>query len=490
MKANLLPVLLALVAACTDITGPSGPAGPGRPAHYPAGVEIVGPRAYNLLVGEALTYRAFAYWLEDNCPPDPFAPCWIPDSKVPLDSPVTWGINGAAASVVGGIVTAREPGRVTITATAAGFTDTVDVIVASRFLGLGAVAAGAGRSCALTTGGQPFCWGNGPCFWLCALASSPAATGLVPEAVPSAPVLRQLAAGGGVECGVTSAGAGVCWGSGPLGVSGTSYSTTPVTIAGGHAWERLAVGSGIPFMSGTFACGLRADSTAWCWGDNRDGQLGRDTVPDTCDAGGPYPCAREPVAVQGGARFVALTAGGAHTCGVTASGTALCWGNNDRGQLGDGSTNTRATPAPVVGGLTFTAIAAGVTHTCGVSGTSVYCWGANDMRQLGRATSDTVAHPSPLLVPAVSGVARLAAGDRTCGLTVGGQLGCWGAGAPPATIALPATVTDVAVGVGHACAVTTDGRARCWGRNGAGQLGAWTTSPESLVPLAVAGPVP
>ena len=483
--ALLLP--LVLLAGC-DL-GVVGPGDPNPRPPDPAGMTIVGPRAYNLLVGDTLTYRAFAYWLRDPCT-DPFAPCWFPLQRVPLDSPVTWAVSGAAASVAAGLVTARTPGTATVRATAAGFTDTVRVTVVSRFQTLSAVAAGAGRTCSLTPSGQPYCWGGGSCFVFCDY--TPDAAGLLPAAVPSAPPLTQLAAGAGVACGVTSTGAGLCWGSGPLGVSGTRYSPTPVTIAGGHAWQRLAVGTGIPFVFSVseFTCGLRTDSTAWCWGANGEGQLGRDTVPNTCFAGYAYPCAFEPVAVQAGTRFVALTTGGAHACGLTASGTALCWGANGRGQLGDGTTTSRAAPAPVGGGLTLSALAAGIEHTCGIAGTNVYCLGTNQAFQLGGPAPDTLPHPDPVLVPAVTAATRLAAGDRTCALIVGGQVRCWGATPTPVTLAVPAPVTDLAVGVGHACVTTADGRARCWGYNGAGQLGAWTPTGSSAIPVAVAGPVP
>ena len=86
--------------------------------------------------------------------------------------------------------------------------------------------------------------------------------------------------------------------------------------------------------------------------------------------------------------LVSLAAGGAHTCGLTAAGAAYCWGSNANGQLGNGTIGGTSVPAgPVSGGLTFVALSAGGAHTCGVtSNGAIYCWGSNSSGQLGDGT--------------------------------------------------------------------------------------------------------
>src|SRR5437879_1989855 len=87
-----------------------------------------------------------------------------------------------------------------------------------------------------------------------------------------------------------------------------------------------------------------------------------------------------PVPVAGDLTFALLSAGGLHTCGVTSGGAAHCWGNNANGELGigSGSPNLSPTPLPVIGGLTFTALSVGYYHTCGVTASgAAYCWGWN-----------------------------------------------------------------------------------------------------------------
>jgi hypothetical protein len=101
------------------------------------------------------------------------------------------------------------------------------------------------------------------------------------------------------------------------------------------------------------------------------------------------------VAVTGS--FVAITAGLRHTCALTATGTASCWGANTFGQLGDGSTTTRTSPTAVAGGLSFAYLKAGDLSTCGVTSTGVaYCWGDNENGQLGDGT--TTNSPVPVKV--------------------------------------------------------------------------------------------
>jgi alpha-tubulin suppressor-like RCC1 family protein len=85
---------------------------------------------------------------------------------------------------------------------------------------------------------------------------------------------------------------------------------------------------------------------------------------------------------------VSLAAGGAHTCGLTAAGAAYCWGSNSNGQLGNGTIGgMNIAGAPVSGGITFVSLSAGGAHTCGVTPDgAIYCWGANASGQLGDGT--------------------------------------------------------------------------------------------------------
>src|SRR5438309_2214393 len=115
-----------------------------------------------------------------------------------------------------------------------------------------------------------------------------------------------------------------------------------------------------------------------------------------------------PTAVAGGLTFAALSAGDGASCGLTLTGAAYCWGFNSSGQLGDGTTTDRLTPTPVAGGLTFAAISAGnnnaTGHTCGVTASgAAYCWGSNFGGQLGDGTTT-----DRLIARAVAGGSRIA----------------------------------------------------------------------------------
>jgi hypothetical protein len=159
-----------------------------------------------------------------------------------------------------------------------------------------------------------------------------------------------------------------------------------------------------------------------------------------------------PTAVTGDLTFRSVSAGLAHTCGVTLAGAAYCWGSNGEGRLGDGTEIDRTSPTPVVGELTFQLVGAGALHTCGLSTESTaYCWGWNFTGSLGESPRELRSSAVP--VP-VTGDLRFET------LEVGGN---------------------------HACGRTADDTWYCWGANVFGQLGIGTLTVGSYIPVPIFG---
>lgn len=194
-----------------------------------------------------------------------------------------------------------------------------------------------------------------------------------------------------------------------------------------------------------------------------------------------------------------VAAGARHSCSLDAQGRALCWGNNEDGQLGDGGFQSHTTPAAVSGTLTFAYLAAGNSHTCGATRDGeAYCWGGNSSGQLGDGTTSPRSEPVRVAGSASFRIIRTGS-QHSCGVTTNGRVQCWGAGnrgqlgngsagllTIPTTVPLSGPAGAVAVGQQHSCAITTDGKAYCWGRNDNGQLGDGSLT-DRRSPVEVAG---
>lgn len=298
--------------------------------------------------------------------------------------------------------------------------------------------------------------------------AGPGDTGSAPASV----IARDRSIGGASVCAITG-GSVTCRGANDRGQR----------LVGGISGAS-AVAAGL-----FHGCALDAAGLARCWGANESGQLGDGS---TTDRAAPVPVATD-------LRFGSIAAGLAQTCAVAAGGQAVCWGANLGGQLGDGTRNDRALPDAVAESPDLSRVVAGWNHTCGITGDGVaYCWGLNRDGAVGDGTRLDRLAPTRVL----DGVTDLAAGSaHTCAVRQGEAL-CWGsngagqigdgttqANASPTPVGdLPGTVTAVAAGAAHSCALLGDGSVHCWGQNLYGQLGNGSTAPSST-PRAVAGDV-
>lgn len=351
------------------------------------------------------------------------------------------------------------------------------------------VAAGGATTCQVLADARAACWGDNRSGQFGA-GSADSLGGLGTVAIDSA--LAVISMGSGHGCGLTRAGRAWCWGAGvngQLGNGQTAASRVPVAVPGGP-FGAIAVGA-------LHSCALDARGAAWCWGTNRDGELGNRS--STASA---VPMA---VAMPPGVAFASLTAGGSHTCGLTAAGVAWCWGANWSGQLGNGGTGGANQPVAVQGGATFRLVAAGLSHNCGVTGRgSALCWGGNGFGQLGSgAGGGQASRPTP--VSGLSGtLTGIEAGDmHTCVLTSDNATWCWGAGRAgqlgngqfadsprPVLVIGGHDFRALSLGAQHSCGTTADAVTWCWGDNAAGQAGSLAGSGiAAATPVALRAPL-
>jgi alpha-tubulin suppressor-like RCC1 family protein len=392
--------------------------------------------------------------------------------------PVTWqSSNGLVATVsTSGLVHGLAPGSATITATAEGQSGSAAIGVTLRF---STVSAGTDFSCGVTPVGTAYCWGRNAGG---TLGNGAAGNRTEPVAVtlPAGVRFDSVSAGQDHACGLARDGTLFCWGSngsGQLGTGDQASRSTPAEVIA--PLGTLSVRYTNVSAGAQFTCGRATTDLVYCWGLNFDGQLGN------AENAGLNSANPRPLEALGGP-YEVVSAFRGHACALTDDGFAVCWGDNTSGQLGRGGSAGPGdfNPAQVSGSRQFAAIAAGDGHTCAVAllDDTAWCWGSNANGQLGTtlgggATLSTF----PVTASGGRGFRSIAAGQAlSCAVTPSGSGFCWGSNAsgqmgigsdvaqpsPPQPRAVSGGLVfrSIDAGTAHACGVTTDNRAYCWGR--------------------------
>ncbi|MFO0602317.1 MAG: hypothetical protein U0324_04035 [Polyangiales bacterium] len=337
-------------------------------------------------------------------------------------------------------------------------------------------------ACVRTRARTVSCWGAG-------FGSRPASI----AAVTDATLVR--VSGQGTVCVRRVSGAVHCLANGVGALTGAGTNRASLTAYGAPVFGLAAppncvgVGCEAPVALGpNGGCAVREGGRLACWGDNFYGQLGEPA------ASGQFYVSPKELDAPGDVADV--SPGGTHTCALSTTGQVRCWGSNESGQLGDGSTASTHLPVAVAGLVDAVSVRAGAAFACAIRrGGAVVCWGNNAYGQLGdgsltrRLTPVAAGYDAPLL----DATALAASFNHACAVRAGGAVVCWGQNGygeigdgSTTDRRLPAAVRDIGgagalVGVtqvsassAHTCAVR-GGAVVCWGRNHVGQLGDGTT---------------
>ena len=302
----------------------------------------------------------------------------------------------------------------------------------------------------------------------------------------------QVSGGGAHSLGVTDDGIAYAWGNnneGQLG-DGTRFNankSSPVTVLGGITnWRQVSGGT-------IHSLGLTDDGIAYAWGNGSFGRLGR----------GHTLARSSPVSVVGGiTNWRQVSAGGAHSLGLTDDGIAYAWGAGISGRLGDGTTISRSSPVTVIGNITnWSQVSAGGGHSLGLTDDGIaYVWGAGYFGQLGDGT--TISKSSPVtVIGGITNWSQLSAGNtHSLGLTDDGVAYAWGnnnssslgdgtttpRSSPVTVIGGITNWSQLSGGGEHSLGLTDDGIAYAWGNHNEGQLGDGTIINRSS-PVTVIG---
>jgi alpha-tubulin suppressor-like RCC1 family protein len=346
------------------------------------------------------------------------------------------------------------------------------------------VGAGLFFSCALKADGSAECWGYGQNG---TIGNGSTADAAKPTAVSNLSAALTLTVQGYNACVLAADRTVECWGNdfnGELGDNGAlGHSAIPVRV--GSVSDCVQVSTG-----GDQECALHANTTVECWGGL--GVLTEDFRP------APIP------GLAGVVKMAPTTSD--HRCVVMDDGTVRCWGLDSSGQLGDGRSGQSAksdTPVTVQGIAGATDVAVSYGNTCALlANHTVWCWGDNSRGQLGDGT--TMPSLVPVQVSGLVNVVQLSTSDYyACATKSDGTAWCWGDNSfgslgdgtttnsnMPVQVSGISNVLGVACGDEHACAQLADDSVWCWGGNNDYGLGSMTTTtcprgPCSPTPIKV-----
>ncbi len=276
------------------------------------------------------------------------------------------------------------------------------------------VSAGLRHTCALLKNGGVKCWGDNEYGQL---GDNTTTTHIEPVSVSNLnAAVKQISSGASHNCVLLENGGVKCWGRndvGQIGDGSTIHQPLPVDVSG--------LKEGVEMISAGYyhTCALLKNGSVRCWGDNYYGQLGDNTTISR----------NEPVSVSNltfGVRQI--SSGGSHNCVLTENNGVKCWGRNDTGQIGDGSTTNQPLPVDVSGlNAGVGTVIAGGYHTCALMlAGSVKCWGDNENGQIGIGSTKEARKPNDVF-GLESGVKNVCAGEKhNCALLSQGGIMCWG----------------------------------------------------------------
>jgi alpha-tubulin suppressor-like RCC1 family protein len=347
------------------------------------------------------------------------------------------------------------------------------------------------HTCAILDNGSVSCWGDNSNGQLGDGTNTDRSTPTQTLSLGIGRTAVAISSGGRHTCAILDNGSVSCWGSNSNGRLGDGTNTTQRNTP----TQTSSLGTGrtaVAISSGAFhTCAILDDASVSCWGRNSNGQLGDGTNADRSTP-------TQTSSLGTGRTAVAISSEASHTCAILDDAFVSCWGYNYNGELGDGTNTDRSTPTQTSSlgiGRTAVAISSGGYHTCALlDDASVSCWGLNTRGQLGDGTTTVRKTPAQTssLGAGRTAVAISSGGYHTCAILDDGTVSCWGRNdalgfytttdrnTPTQTSSqVNRTAVAISSGTNHVCAILDDGSVSCWGQNGSGRLGDGTTTQRS-----------